>query len=90
MIRLKAPSYQTYIKTKSKLYAKIHISYDNRSGSPESPTHEEMMFGSVVKEGTSFNGISIFSFGGHFVQRNRKFCVILVKGIMRHISVKSF
>ena len=69
---------------------KYIFAYDNRSGSPESPTHEEMMFGSVVKEEMSFNGISIFSFGGHFFQRNRTFCVILVEGIMRHISVKLF
>ena len=40
---------------------KYIFAYDNRSGSPESPTHEEMMFGSVVKEGMSFNGISILA-----------------------------
>ena len=65
---------------------KYIFAYDNRSGSPESPTDEEIMFGSVVKEEMSFNGIPIFSSG----QRNRTFCVILVEGIMRHISIKLF
>ena len=42
-----------------------------------------MMFPHVVNE-ISFNYISIFSTGGHFVR------AILVEGIMRNISVKIF
>ena len=42
-------------------------------------------FGPVIKE-----IFSIFSSGGHFVQRGRTVCVILVEGIMRYISVKLF
>ena len=33
---------------------------------------------------------STFSNGGHFVQWSRTICAILVKGIMRNISVKLF
>ena len=37
-----------------------------------------------------FKGFSIFSSGGHFVQRSRNILAILVKGYLRNISVKSF
>ena len=33
----------------------------------------------------SFINISIFSSGGHFVQRSGAFCAILVEGITRNI-----
>ena len=36
----------------------------------------------------SFEDFSSFSSKGHFVQRSRTFCAILVEGIMRNISVK--
>ena len=41
-------------------------------------------------EPKTFEDISIFSSGGHFVQRSRTVCAILVEGIMRNISVKLY
>ena len=35
-----------------------------------------------------FKDISLFSSGGHFVQRGKTFCEIGVEGIVRNISVK--
>ena len=37
-----------------------------------------------------FKGFSIFSSGGHFVQRSRAILALLVKGHERNISVKLF
>ena len=37
-----------------------------------------------------FKGISILSFGGHFVQLSKPICAILLEGIIRNISVKLF
>ena len=36
-----------------------------------------------------FLGVSIFSFGDHFVQQSRTILAILVKGYKKNISVKS-
>ena len=36
----------------------------------------------------SFNGVSIFSSGGHFVQRSETILAVLVEGHPRMISVK--
>ena len=36
----------------------------------------------------TFKGFSIFSSGGHFVQRSRTILAILVEGHLRNISVK--
>ena len=38
----------------------------------------------------SFKGFSIFSSGGHFVQRSGTVLAILVEGHPRYISVKLF
>ena len=38
----------------------------------------------------SFKGFSIFSSGGHFVQRSGTILTILVEGHQRDISVKLF
>ena len=38
----------------------------------------------------SFKGFSIFSSGGHFVQRSGSILAILIEGHPRNISVKLF
>ena len=45
------------------------------------------MFGPVVKK-MLFKDIAIFSSGGHFVQRSRTVCAVLVEGIMWNSSMK--
>ena len=44
----------------------------------------------LVYEDMLFKGFSIFSSGGHFVQRNKTISAILVEGHPRNISVKLF
>ena len=44
----------------------------------------------LVKEEKSFKGFSIFSSGGHFVQRSRTVSAILVDSHLRNIPVKLF
>ena len=41
----------------------------------------------LVKENTSFKGFSIFSSGGHLVQRSEMVCAILVVGYPSNIPV---
>ena len=43
----------------------------------------------VVKE-MSFIDISLFSSGGHFVQRSKMICAKFLEVIMRNISVKLY
>ena len=47
-------------------------------------------FGHMVQEETSFKDISIFNSGGHFDQWSLTVCGILIRGIMRNISVKLY
>ena len=44
----------------------------------------------LVKEKKSFVGFSIFSSGGHLVQRSGTFCAILADSHLRNIPVKLF
>ena len=43
----------------------------------------------MVKE-MLFKDFYHFSSGSHFVQQSRRFCAILVDGVMRNISVKLY
>ena len=47
-------------------------------------------FGPVVQEEMPFKDIFIWRSGGPFIQRSGTICAILVEGIMRNNSVKSF
>ena len=47
-------------------------------------------FGQLNKEERLFKDVSIFSSGSHFARQSRTICAILLEGIIRNISVKSF
>ena len=59
-------------------------------GHPRKFLYNNFKSDALVKEEKSFKGFSIFSSGGHLVQRSRTVCAILVDSHLRNICVKLF